>query len=423
MAPEQRARLLRAMHAAAVAAADPMVVLPRHLPTPPVRGRTVVVGAGKAGLAMARAVQRHWPGPLEGVVVVPRGGAGPVEGIRIVEGSHPVPDASSFAAAAAVRAAVRGLGPDDLVLALISGGGSALLSQPAEGVDAAQKQAITRALLRSGANIHEMNVVRKHLSAIKGGQLALAAAPARVVTLVLSDIPGDQLALVASGPTLPDSSTCADALAVLEHYRIDVSGGLRQRLIDARLETPKPDSACFDRAEARMIACAQNGLEAAAAVARAHGVAPLLLSDRMEGEARVVAGVHAAMAQQVLQHGQPLASPCVLLSGGETTVTVTGQGCGGRNTEFALAFALAAQAAPGVSALSAGTDGVDGNCDAAGAVVDEYTLALARSKGLDALASLRDNDSFTLLSALGACVHSGPTGTNINDLRAVLIAP
>ena len=423
MEPEQRAQLLRSMHAEAVSAADPMVMLPRHLPAPPARGRTVVVGAGKAGLAMARAVRQHWSGPLEGVVVVPRGGAGQVEGIRIVEGSHPVPDASSFAAAEAVRAAVAGLGPGDLVLALISGGGSALLSQPAQGVLPAEKQAITRALLLSGATIHEINVVRKHLSTIKGGQLVLAAAPARVVTLVLSDIPGDELGLVASGPTLADPSTCADALAVLERYRIDVSMPLRQRLREGRLETPKPGATCFADAQVSMIACAQDGLMAAAAVARAHGITPLLLSDRMEGEARVVAGVHAAMAMQVLRHGQPLVAPCVLLSGGETTVTVTGSGRGGRNTEFALAFAIAAQAAPGVSALSAGTDGVDGNCPAAGAIADERTLAQARSKGFDVLTSLRDNDSFTLLSALDACVHTGATGTNINDLRAVMIAP
>lgn len=423
MGPDQRAQLLRAMHVAAVAAADPLLVLPRHLPEPRRQGRVVVVSAGKAALAMARAVQMHWPHPIEGMVVVPRGTSGEVPGLSVLEASHPVPDDASLAAGRAVMRALVGLGPDDTVLALISGGGSSLLSQPALGVSPLEKQSITRALLLAGASIREINTVRKHLSSIKGGHLARAAAPARLVTLVLSDIPGDDPSLVASGPTLPDPSTCAQALSVLDHYRIGLSDGLRQLLREGRLETPKPGEAGFTVTDVRMIACAQVGLEAAAQVAQAHGVAPLILSDRMEGESRVVAGVHAAMALQVARREQPLAAPCVLLSRGETTVTVTGQGRGGRNTEFALAFALAAQGEPGISALSAGTDGIDGNCDAAGAIVDEHTVELARKRGLDALAYLHENDSYGLLSELGACLYTGPTGTNINDLRAVVIAP
>ncbi|MDO8771097.1 MAG: glycerate kinase [Burkholderiaceae bacterium] len=422
MSPQARAQLLRKMYSAAVAAADPMVVLPRHLPALP-QGRTIVVGAGKAAYAMARAVEAHWKGQLEGVVVAPNMAADALPRIRVLEGSHPVPDAFSFVAARSILAAVAGLRPQDLVLALISGGGSALMALPASGVNFQEKQSITRALLRGGATIHELNVVRKHLSAIKGGRLAQAAAPAHVVTLVLSDIPGDEFGLVASGPTVPDISSCIDALAVLDRYDVIISAGLRKQLLDASLETPKPGDDCFLAGETRMIACAQDGLEAAAQVAREGGVTPLILSDRIEGESREVARVHAAIAQQVIRRGQPLGAPCVLLSGGETTVTVTGHGRGGRNTEFSLALALALQGQSGVSALSAGTDGIDGSSDAAGAIVDEDTLERARQLGLDPLTHLMDNDSFTLLSRIGTCIHTGPSGTNINDVRALLIAP
>ena len=412
--------LLEQLYGAALAAADPLRVLPAHLPPKPA-GRTVVVGVGKAAAAMAQALEAHWDGPLTGVVAVPRGATLPLTSIRQVEASHPVPDASSVAAGRALMQAVAGLVPDDLVIALISGGGSALCALPLDGVSLEEKRGITDALLRRGATIREINTVRKHLSAIKGGRLAVQAWPARVATLLISDIPGDEAALIASAPTLPDASTCAQALAVLRRHGVALSAGLAAALACGALESPKPGDVRFAGHTHAIVACAQDGLEAAASLARARGWPVHILSDAMEGNAADLALVHAAIARQVRRHGQPFTAPCIVLSGGEATVTLKGQGRGGRNTEFALALAIALDGAPGVYALSAGTDGLDGSGAAAGACIDPGTLGRARGRGLDAAASLQDNDSFTFFDALDSTLVTGPTHTNINDVRAMLI--
>ena len=412
--------LLEQLYGAALAAADPLRVLPAHLPPKPA-GRTVVVGVGKAAAAMAQALEAHWDGPLTGVVAVPRGATLPLTSIRQVEASHPVPDASSVAAGRALMQAVAGLAPDDLVIALISGGGSALCALPLDGVSLEEKRGITDALLRRGATIREINTVRKHLSAIKGGRLAVQAWPARVATLLISDIPGDEAALIASAPTLPDASTCAQALAVLRRHGVALSAGLAAALACGALESPKPGDVRFAGHTHAIVACAQDGLEAAASLARARGWPVHILSDAMEGNAADLALVHAAIARQVRRHGQPFTAPCIVLSGGEATVTLKGQGRGGRNTEFALALAIALDGAPGVYALSAGTDGLDGSGAAAGACIDPGTLGRARGRGLDAAASLQDNDSFTFFDALDSTLVTGPTHTNINDVRAMLI--
>ena len=412
--------LLQELYGAALAAADPMRVLPAHLPPKPA-GKTVVVGVGKAAAAMAQALEAHWDGPLDGVVAVPRGATLPLKSIRQMEASHPVPDASSVAAGRQLMQAVTGLTPDDLVIALVSGGGSALCALPLEGVSLDEKRAITDALLRRGATIREINTVRKHLSSIKGGRLAVQAWPARVVTLLISDIPGDEAALIASAPTLPDPSSCAQALAVLRRYGVDITPALSEALAAGALESPKPGDARFAGHTHAIIACAQDGLEAAASLARARGWPVHILSDALEGNAADLALAHAAIARQVQRRGQPFAAPCIVLSGGEATVTVRGQGRGGRNTEFALALAIALDGQPGMYALSAGTDGLDGSGAAAGACIHPATLAQARSRSLDAAASLHDNDSFTFFDALGSTVVMGPTHTNINDVRAMLI--
>ena len=413
---------LRRLYGAMLDAADPMRVVPAHLPPPP-RGRTVVVGVGKAVAAMARAVETHWPGELSGVVAVPKGAALDLTRIEQVEGSHPVPDETSVAAGQRLMDAVSGLGPDDLVLALISGGGSALCALPAPVVSLAEKQGITRALLLRGATIHEINTVRKHLSAIKGGRLAARASPARVVSLLISDIPGDDPSLIASSPTLPDRTTCADAIRVLDRYAVDVSARVREALTSGSLESPKPDDSRFAGYQHRIVASAQDGLDAAARLARSEGWDVHVLSDAMQGEARDLALAHAAIAQQVQRRGEPFRTPCVILSGGEATVTVRGGGRGGRNTEFALALALALQGQRGIHALSAGTDGLDGNGAAAGAWIGPDTLARAHAKGLDGLRSMQDNDSFSFFDAIGATIVTGPTHTNINDFRALLVEP
>ncbi|MCX8100723.1 MAG: glycerate kinase [Geminicoccaceae bacterium] len=409
------------MFEAAVRAADPERVLPAFLPEPPA-GRTVVVGAGKASAAMARALERHWPGPLEGVVVTADRHAVPCERIRILEASHPVPDARSEAAARAILEAVSGLGPEDLVLALISGGGSALMALPAPGLALADKQAVNRALLRSGADIAEMNCVRKHLSAIKGGRLAAAAFPARIVTLAISDVPGDDPAVIASGPTVPDPTTFAEARAILVKYGISEPAVVVEHLARAAEETPKPGDPRLSRAEFRLIATPQRSLEAAAEIADRAGFRPVILSDAIEGEAREVARVLAAIARQVARRGQPVRPPCVLLSGGETTVTVRGDGKGGRNVEFLLALALALRGAPGIWALAADTDGIDGAEPVAGALLRPDSLARAERLGLDAKAMLARNDAHPFFAALGDQIVSGPTLTNVNDFRAILVA-
>jgi glycerate 2-kinase len=414
-------QLLLAMLQAAITAALPEHCVPPHLPSPP-RGRTVVVGAGKASAAMARAVEDNWSGELSGLIVTRYGHAVPTRRIEIVEAAHPVPDAAGRVAAERILRMVEGLTEDDLVLCLISGGGSALLALPAPGLTLEDKQAVNKALLRSGAAIGEMNCVRKHLSAIKGGRLALAAAPARVVTLMISDVPNDDPAVIASGPTVADPTTAADALAILAKYRIDGPPSVLAHLRRGDDETPKPGDERLARVDNRIIATPLQSLEAAAAVARAAGIAPLILSDSIEGEARDVALVHAAIVRHCARHGQPGAPPCAILSGGETTVTVRGTGRGGRNAEFLLALAVALDGLPGIDALAADTDGIDGTEDNAGAVLAPDSLARAAARGVSAKALLADNDGYGFFSALDDLVVTGPTFTNVNDFRAILVA-
>ncbi len=417
---EDPRKLLESMFDAAIKAALPQKSLRKFLPEPP-RGRTIVVGCGKAAAAMAKAVESRWNGPLEGLVVTRYGHRVKTRKIEVVEAAHPVPDMAGREAAERILQMVRGLSADDLVLFLVSGGGSALLTLPAPGITLADKQAINRALLKSGANITEMNCVRKHLSAVKGGRLAAAAHPARVVTQAISDIPGDDPAVIASGPTVADVTTFADARAILRKYRITEPGSVVAHLEAAAEETPKPGDPRLANTELRMIATPQMSLEAAARVARRAGVKPLILGDAIEGEAREVARVHAGITRQVLRHGQPVKAPCVLLSGGETTVTVHGHGRGGRNVEFLLALTVALEGAPDVWALAGDTDGIDGTEDNAGAVVTPDALSRAAAAGMDAKAMLADNDGYSFFSGLGDLVVTGPTLTNVNDFRAILI--
>jgi hydroxypyruvate reductase len=412
--------LLRELLEAALEAARPANGILPHLPSPP-PGRTIVLGAGKAAAAMAQAVERHMAGRLEGLVVTRYGHGAPCARIEVVEAAHPVPDAAGQDAARRILELAAGAGPDDLVLCLISGGASALLALPAPGLRLEDKQAVNRALLASGADIGQMNVVRKHLSAIKGGRLAAAAHPARVVSLLISDVPGDDPAVIGSGPTVPDPSTFKDAQAILVRYRIDAPARVVEHLRAAADETPKPGDPRLEGIETVLIARPQASLEAAAAVARQRGLEPVILGDAIEGEAREVAKVMAAIALQVRRHGQPAAPPCVLLSGGETTVTVRGHGRGGRNAEFLLALAVQLNGAPGISALAADTDGIDGSEDNAGAMITPDTLARAEALGLDAKARLADNDGYGFFSALEDLVVTGPTLTNVNDFRAILV--
>ncbi len=414
--------LLRRLFDAAVAAADPMRCVPPHLPPPP-KGRTLVVGAGKASAAMARAVEEHWSGALSGLIVTRYGAGVPCRHIEIVEAAHPVPDAKGRAAAKRILDLAASARPDDLVLALISGGGSALLALPADGVTLEDKQAVNRALLSSGATIAEMNCVRKHLSAIKGGRLAAAAAPARVVALLISDVPGDDPATIASGPTVPDPTTFADARAVLAKYGIEAPASVRRRFAAGRDETPKPGDPRLANTETRIVARPIESLEAAARVARHAGIEPVILGDAIEGEAREVATVMAGTALALRRHGRLARAPAVLLSGGETTVTVRGRGRGGRNAEFLLALAVALRGEDGIYAIAGDTDGIDGSEDNAGALVEPGTLARAAGKNIDALARLADNDTYTVFAALGDLVVTGPTLTNVNDFRAILVLP
>ena len=419
---------LRTLFNAAVARALPAQVMAGHLPSPP-KGRTVVIGGGKASGAMAAALDALWPAeaPLEGVVLTryhhtPPAYAAKPGRIRVLEAAHPVPDEAGRRGALEIFEAVRGLRADDLVIALISGGGSALLSLPAAGLGFEDKQQVNRALLSSGASIDEMNCVRKHLSAIKGGRLAAACAPARVLTLLISDVPGDAPDVVASGPTLPDPTTCADALAIIDRYRIALPPAARAGLQSGAFETPKPGDTRFAGHAMAMLATPHQSLEAAAALARRMGVQAHILSDEIEGESREVGKVHAALARAVARRGTPFAKPCVILSGGETTVTVRAKGGrGGRASEFLLGCAIALHGEPGVHVLAADTDGIDGIEDNAGAIVTPDTLARAAALGLAPAAYLDGNDGYSFFAALSDLVVTGPTFTNVNDFRAILV--
>lgn len=415
--------LLKDMFQAAVNAAQPEHCIPPHLPTAP-RGRTIVIGAGKASAAMAQALERSWnQGPISGVVVTRYGYAVPCEHIKILEAAHPVPDQAGEDAAHQILAAVSDLSEDDLVICLISGGGSSLLPVAAEGITLADKQAINKALLKSGASISEMNCVRRHLSAIKGGRLAAACAPARLVNLIISDVPGDNPMDIASGPTVPDPTTCEQALDIIRRYDIAIPEAARKLLTSGEGETIKPDDARLANVTTHLVATPQLALLAAAKVAEKAGVKAVLLGDSIEGESRDVAKVMAGIALSAKQHGQPAAAPCVLLSGGETTVTIKGNGRGGRNVEFLLSAAIATGGAEGVYGLAGDTDGVDGQEEIAGALFDPSSLQRAWDLGLRPLDSLDNNDGHGFFEALGDALITGPTLTNVNDFRAILVLP
>ena len=430
---EQPSEFLEQLFRVAVRRALPLHNTAAFLPTPP-KGRTLVIGAGKAAGAMAQAVEAHWPAEaaLSGLVVtryehIPPRPAGLVQRIEVVQAAHPVPDAAGIAAAQRIMDLTRGLTEDDLVLCLISGGGSALLSLPAEGLTLQDKQRINKELLQSGATIAEMNCVRKHLSAVKGGRLALACAPARVVTLAISDVPGDEPSVIASGPTVPDTSTCADALAILQRFGIVLPASVSAALASGLLETPKPGGPEFDQTELHLIATPGQSLQAAAQAARQAGLSAHILSDEMEGEAREVGKVHAALARFVANQDEPFQRPCVIISGGETTVTVrtpapsSARGRGGRAGEFCLGLAQALQGQPNVWALAADTDGIDGLESNAGARVEPATLSRALAAGMKIEDFLERNDAYGYFSALDDLVTTGPTFTNVNDFRALLV--
>jgi glycerate 2-kinase len=413
--------LLLSMFDAAVKAALPAVIVPSYLPKPP-KGRTVVIGAGKASAAMAKAVEDHWQGPLEGLVVTRYGHSAPCTRIEILESSHPVPDAAGEIAARRILEKVQGLTKDDLVIALISGGASALMPLPAGDLTLGDKQAINKALLASGASIDEMNCVRKHLSAIKGGRLAAAAYPAKVVSLLISDVPGDDPSVIGSGPTVPDKTTFADALSIVRKYKITEPASAIAHLEAGKQESIKPGDKSLEGNVLEMIATPQLSLEAAAEVARQAGYTPLILGDAIEGEAREVARVMAGIARQVEKYGQPAKKPRVLLSGGETTVTVRGKGRGGRCAEFLLALTVALDGLPGVHAIAADTDGIDGSEDNAGAIALDDILVRAAKLGVSAKAALADNDGYSFFQKLDSLVVTGPTLTNVNDFRAIIIS-
>ncbi|RWX74703.1 glycerate kinase [Neorhizobium lilium] len=412
--------LLEMLYRSAVEAADPLTGIRHHLPVPPAHGRTVVVGAGKGAAQMAAALESIWPAPLDGIVVTRYGYGCVTRSIEVIEAAHPVPDRAGLDAAKRLFEKVSQLSSSDLVIALICGGGSALLPAPPDGFRLEDEIALNEKLLASGAPISAMNVVRKHFSTIKGGRLA-AATDARVVSLIVSDIPGDNPAFVASGPTVPDASTRHDALAVIDYYKLDLSPAVIAYLNSPLADAPFPTSPVFARHEHNVIASAGVSLEVAARVAREHGYTSYILSDSIEGESRDVANVHAAVAREVALRDRPFRTPAILLSGGETTVTLRGaDGKGGRNSEFALAFALAIDGYD-ISALSADTDGIDGSGPHAGAFIDGTTIRRLRASGLDARQLLARNDSFSAFEAIGDFFSPGPTGTNVNDFRAILI--
>lgn len=412
--------LLRQMFDAAVAAAQPALCLPAHLPAPP-KGRTIVIGAGKASAAMALALEAHWPGPLEGLVITRYGYQQPCQRIEIVQAAHPVPDAAGLQATQRLLQTVQGLTADDLVIALISGGGSSLLVAPGAVLTLVDKQNVNKSLLASGATISEMNCVRRHLSGIKGGRLGAACAPAQLLTLLISDVPGDSPMNIASGPTVADSTTCLDALKIASRYQITLPSAARQLLESGAGETVKPGDLRLAHSTVRMITTPQMALEAAAQVAQAAGITPYILSDSLEGEARDVAKVLGGMARQVALRGQPFQKPCVLLSGGETTVTLKGQGRGGRNVEFLLALGLSLAGTTGIYALAGDTDGVDGVEEIAGALLTPDSLSRAWGLGMNPRHFLDHNDAHSFFQALGDSVVSGPTLTNVNDFRAILV--
>lgn len=419
--------VLSTLYRAAIAAADPARVVPAHLPTPP-SARTIVIGAGKGAAAMARAVEDHWEGPVGGLVITCYGHGVACEHVEVVEAAHPVPDDVAAAATLRLLSLVEGLTEDDLVICLVSGGGSSLLSLPAPGLTLAMKQRVTAALLGSGATIAEMNCVRSHLSSIKGGRLALACGPARVVTLAISDVPGDLPWVIASGPTVADPTTFRDALGVLGRYRVCAPEEVRRHLergasggSGAPAETPKPGDERLGRCQFTIVARAADALAAASKTALSLGLRSVLLGDDLEGEARIVAGTHARLAKSLQEPGSSARLPCVLLSGGETTVTVQGQGRGGRNTEYLLGLALALDGRSGVHALAADTDGIDGSEANAGAFVGPETLDGAARLGLDPAVMLADNDAYSLFERLEDLLFTGPTRTNVNDFRAILV--
>jgi len=414
---------LASLFETAVLAADPLAAIRAHLPERP-KGRTIVVGTGKAASQMAAAFEACWEGPVEGVVVARHGPVEPTQQIKVLQAAHPVPDAAGLAGSAALLRQLGGLTEDDLVIALISGGGSSLLPCPADGLTLEDEIAVNRALLASGAPISAMNVVRKHISRIKGGRLAFAAAPARVVSLIVSDVPGDNPAFVASGPTVPDGSTRQDALAIIAEYRMQLPPAVMVHIRSAEARAPLPDHPAFARNEVHVIASARVSLEAAAERAQQAGMEAVILSDSIEGEARDIGRMHAAIAREVALRNRPFAKPVVILSGGETTVTMTGgkAGKGGRNAEFLLSLALDIEGLDGVVALAADTDGIDGSQDNAGAFADGDSVARVRSAGADPRTLLSGHDAWTAFSLAGDLYVPGPTGTNVNDFRAILVS-
>jgi hydroxypyruvate reductase len=418
--------LLVESFAAAVAAADPLKILPAHLPPPPV-GRTLALGAGKAAASMALAVERHWPAaaPLDGLVITRYRHGLLTNRIKVVEAGHPIPDASGEKAAREILRLAKGLGPDDLLLALVSGGGSALLSAPVEGITMDELKATTKELLRCGAPIQDMNTVRKHLSAIQGGRLA-AATKARVLALVVSDVTGDDPTHIASGPCAPDPTTYRDALDVLARYGVKAPKGvvdfLERGARGEVAESPKPGDKAFARVENRVVATARQSLQAAAQFFRERGVTAAVLGDSVTGEASEVAKVYGALARQVRRDGEPFRPPVALISGGECTVTVRGRGRGGRCSEFLLALGIDLAGLDGVHALACDTDGIDGTEDNAGAYLAPDSIARAEGTGLSAKRLAANNDSYSFFSVLGDLVVTGPTRTNVNDYRVILVA-
>jgi hydroxypyruvate reductase len=413
-------QLLETLFARAVERAMPGPAVRANLPAPP-RGRTLVIGAGKASAQMAKALEAAWPTPISGLVVTRYGYGAPCTRIEIVEAAHPVPDAAGLEASARLSALLAGLTADDLVIALISGGGSALLPAPAPGMTLADEQAVNRALLASGAPIGVMNVIRNQLSTVKGGRLAALAAPARVATLIVSDVPGDDPAIVASGPTIAQAASRKEARRLVRLYGIALPEAAQAALAGADNPAPRPDDPRLKHNSVVTIASAALSLDAAAEAAKEQGLAAHVLSDAIEGEAREVGKVHAALAREIFLRGRPFGRPCVLLSGGETTVTLRGRGKGGRNSEFLLAFAIAIDGVSGISGIACDTDGIDGSEDNAGAFADGGTCARMRAAGIDPLAALAANDAYSAFAAVDGLVVTGPTGTNVNDFRAILV--